>query len=409
MVSRLGFVLLGVLLAAACKGGGKKHSPADAAVEKKKKPAGEVAGDAEGVWIYAPVSRSKEDPPPRYAAELPASLEGMKRLSEGDTFLPPRGHVEDHLCGLDEAMLTRLDTALAATPEAERTEVISRWADLIQYCGAGPDRLRFCAGARPLVTGPVRPSRLVLLLPFARSCSTADDVELYQRGDTPSQAVIAYYWEGGGRGTPPTPRLHAAVQDRIDDDPRVTVLALAATGDKKAIAEAIALCEKTGQRDCGDLAKRRDRDDDDDAPPAAANDLRGRLEAAGRLLAFDAETGQFPNEHDHPARELARLCGPALDGVLFAEQPPRDADDPGDYRIDAWVAGERLSTPAENLGDWYDVDAVVGLVNEALRTARSDCRLFVLPAEGQVAVVAAGPAAELVEAIRAGELVARPK
>jgi hypothetical protein len=295
--------------------------------------------------------------------------------------------------------------------------------------------MRFCAGARPLVTGPVRPSRLVLLLPFARSCSTADDVELYQRADTPSQAVIAYYWEGGGRGTPPTPRLHAAVQDRIDDDPRITVLALAATGDKKAIAEAIALCEKTGQRDCGDLAKRDGNGRDEKAHAGGtredagvlADRLRGLgllgpepfplpentfrahtaadiLEAAGRALAFDAETGQFPNEHDHPARELARLCKPALDGAVFAETPPRDFDDPGEYWIDAWVAGEHLSTPAENLGDWYDVNAVVGLVNESLRAAKSDCRLLVLPAEGQVAIVAAGPAAALLAAIREGLL-----
>jgi hypothetical protein len=246
MGSRLGFVSLGVLLVASCKSGDRKPAPRPDAGAAKKRPAGEVAGDAEGVWLYAPVTRSKENPPARFAAELPASLEGMKRLAEGDSFLPPRGYLEDHVCGLDEAMLSRLDTALAATPEAERTEVVSGWADLIQYCGSGSDARRFCAGARPLVTGPVRPSRLVLLLPFARSCTTADDVELYQRADTPSQAVIAYYWEGGGRGTPPTPRLHAAVQDRLDDEPRISVLALAATGDKKAIAEAIALCEKTG-------------------------------------------------------------------------------------------------------------------------------------------------------------------
>jgi hypothetical protein len=124
----------------------------------------------------------------------------------------------------------------------------------------------------------------------------------------------------------------------------------------------------------------------------------------GRALAFDAETGMFPNDHDEPLRELAWLCRPALDGVVFAEIPPRDYDTPDGYVLEAWVGGERLTTPAENLGDWYDVDAVIGLVNQSLRAAGSDCRILALPAEGQVAVVAAGPAAALLAGIRAGHL-----
>jgi hypothetical protein len=430
----LGFVAAVVLVA--CKGDEQAKAPPrlDAGAVKKK-PVHEVPGDAEGVWRYATVARAREAPPPPFTAPLPASVDQMVRFRRRDPAQPPIEHVKDELCTLDDGMLERLDAALAATPEGERAAVQAGWHELVDLCGSGADVPQFCPRARAMVTGPNRPSREVMLLPYARTCSSAEDAELFARADTPSIAVTTYFWQGGGRNTPPTARLHAAVRERLAAVPTEALLALAATGDDEAIDEAKALCGQAGQPDafCAELGKRfavggrgkpaKGGSNKDAA--ALADRLRGIgllgpdpvtlptnrfrahtaadvLEAAGRVYSFEAANPTFPNEHVHPARRLAHLCRPALDGAFFAETPPRDWDGEAGSQLHAWVAGEVLTAQTTNSGAWYDVDAVVGLVNEALRTAQSDCRLLRLPGSGQTVVVAGGPAEALLGAQRAG-------
>ncbi|MDB4964282.1 MAG: hypothetical protein JWP01_4281 [Myxococcales bacterium] len=123
--------------------------------------------------------------------------------------------------------------------------------------------------------------------------------------------------------------------------------------------------------------------------------LEDTLFARGRSKGFDAETGMFPNEHDELLADLAALAAPALDGVIFEEIPPSRADadaDSGSYVLHAYLGGKQYSVDAENHGDWYDVEAVIGLVNALLVANKSDHRLVVLPTGDQTVNVLVGPA-----------------
>jgi hypothetical protein len=127
-----------------------------------------------------------------------------------------------------------------------------------------------------------------------------------------------------------------------------------------------------------------------ESPVTVEDVLFGR----GRTHWFDAETGMFPNEHDELLAELAALTAPALDGVVFEEIPPSEADDDrgaGNYLLRAYLGGKRYTLEAENHGDWYDVEAVIGLVNALLVAKKSDVRLAVLPTGDQTVKVLAGP------------------
>jgi len=139
----------------------------------------------------------------------------------------------------------------------------------------------------------------------------------------------------------------------------------------------------------------------DEEPQTAAEWLR----ATGRSTSFDVETGMFPNQHDSLLRTtLAPLTGDALAGVVFGETPPRDHD-VGSYGLQAWMDGWRYSATAENLGDWYDVGAVLGLLNHLLAARGRDLRCLTLPTGDQTAIVACGPVAGLKTALR-GRLLA---
>ena len=129
-----------------------------------------------------------------------------------------------------------------------------------------------------------------------------------------------------------------------------------------------------------------------EAEPAIA--VEDVLEASGRVHGFDTETGQFPNEHDELMAELAALARPALDGAFFEEVPPAESEmDTGRYLLRAYAGGKRYELPAQNLGDYYDVEAVIGLLNAVLVAEKSELRFVVLPTGDQTATVLAGPGA----------------
>ncbi|MEW5739539.1 MAG: hypothetical protein AB1938_11470 [Myxococcota bacterium] len=115
-------------------------------------------------------------------------------------------------------------------------------------------------------------------------------------------------------------------------------------------------------------------------------------------LNFDAETGQFPNQHDLLLRDLAATAGKELKGVRFEEQPPSDEEDmrgEGHYTLVAFMDGKRYSVKARNLGDWYDVPATVGLVNTLLKERKSATRLVTLETGDQTVDVRADTIAAL--------------
>jgi hypothetical protein len=125
-----------------------------------------------------------------------------------------------------------------------------------------------------------------------------------------------------------------------------------------------------------------------DAPsgPTAEDALMAR----GSGTTFDTETGMFPNEHDALLADLAALVGPALDGAVFEEVVPRTEDGP--YLLRAYLDGKRYDLSAENFGDWYDVGAVIGLLDAMLIARGRNERFLMLETGDQTAIVIAGPA-----------------
>ncbi len=69
------------------------------------------------------------------------------------------------------------------------------------------------------------------------------------------------------------------------------------------------------------------------------------------------------------------------------------------------MAGKRYQIEARNLGDWYDIGAVIALLNSVSRDRSSAIRFAVLPTGDQLAYVIAGPVAGLRAARAAGLLV----
>jgi hypothetical protein len=143
--------------------------------------------------------------------------------------------------------------------------------------------------------------------------------------------------------------------------------------------------------------------DPEDSVPIEATDI---LLARGRVDAFDVETGMFPNEHDELLARLSVLAKPVLNDVVFEEIPPLNADGDEDerrgYQLHAYTGGKRYWVAAQNNGDWYDVDAVVGLLNALLVAKHSDTRMVLLPTGDQTAIVLAAPKPALLAASKAG-------
>ena len=133
--------------------------------------------------------------------------------------------------------------------------------------------------------------------------------------------------------------------------------------------------------------------------------IREALQIGGRATRFDTETGSFPNNHDELMFRLARLAGDDLKGVVFEEIPPDESEmDSGGYELRAYADGQRYVVPAENHGDWYDVDAVLGLLNALLVAKKSSWRYAVVPTGGQDIIVVTAPEKTLATTARNGLL-----
>jgi hypothetical protein len=137
-------------------------------------------------------------------------------------------------------------------------------------------------------------------------------------------------------------------------------------------------------------------------PPVTVEEL---LEAYGRRETFDVETGEFPNHHDLLAAQLWRLAD--QERVYFEEIPPldRDGEDEGDYRLHAFTAQHQYSVIARNHGDWYDLDAVLRLLDRMLTDANSELRSAALPTGDQYATVILAPPAAVAAARQLGLLL----
>lgn len=144
--------------------------------------------------------------------------------------------------------------------------------------------------------------------------------------------------------------------------------------------------------------------------PAAPVTAYDRLLAAGRIHAFDVETGEFPNEHDALMKQLAAYAGTDLADVVFEEVPPHTLEtndtvqEAGPYLLRAYARGQVLEAQAANNGDWYDLEAVLGLLNVTARELGSEIRYAVADTDGQLAMVLGAPRASIAKAAQAGVL-----
>ena len=122
---------------------------------------------------------------------------------------------------------------------------------------------------------------------------------------------------------------------------------------------------------------------------------------AGNQYSFDAETGTYPNNHDALLYELTALFGDAFAGAEFSETAPHwESNEP--YQLHASLGDQEWRREAENYGDWYDVSAVLDLVNEMAAAAGSPDRIMPLQSYDQFVTVIVGPGDSLVAAATAG-------
>lgn len=126
--------------------------------------------------------------------------------------------------------------------------------------------------------------------------------------------------------------------------------------------------------------------------PGEYSNLNNALTAAdylselGNIYWFDAETGMFPNEHDVLLSAISELSD--LGDVTFTEVPPSSWESDNEpYRINATIDGSSYSQVAENYGDWYDIGAVLTLLNRIALEQGRKSRFVSLPTGDQTAIV----------------------
>lgn len=122
---------------------------------------------------------------------------------------------------------------------------------------------------------------------------------------------------------------------------------------------------------------------------------------AGNQLWFDAETGTHPNQHDALLYELADLFGDAFAGAEFSETAPHwDSEDP--YQLRASIGDRNWDRQADNYGDWYDVGAVLELINDMAVDIGISKRAIALETYDQTVRVVVGPGESLIAAAADG-------
>jgi len=125
---------------------------------------------------------------------------------------------------------------------------------------------------------------------------------------------------------------------------------------------------------------------------------------SGRRFSFDAETGMHPNRHDGLLYELAELFGDELADASFEETAPHwDSEEP--YQLHASSGDRDWHRQAENYGDWYDVAAVLDLINEMAADIGTPNRIMPLQTSDQTVTVIVGPGESLIAAAAEGLIV----
>jgi hypothetical protein len=112
------------------------------------------------------------------------------------------------------------------------------------------------------------------------------------------------------------------------------------------------------------------------------------LHGAGRLLFFDCETGVFPVDYVDLVDDLMAISRDVFEIEAVSQRSPQDSEG---YVVQ-FVSGDRVyrSTP-QDFGDWYAVEAVVSVLNEALSDAGREERFVLLYTGDQTCLVTFAP------------------
>ena len=115
--------------------------------------------------------------------------------------------------------------------------------------------------------------------------------------------------------------------------------------------------------------------------------LVGALASEGIVMMFDAETGMIPCHHDRLILQFAEASNgqfsPQWPIQFWHQQNEEDYNAP--YTVQFVYKDRVFRIGAENYGDWYDVDAVVRLINFVLETCGQSQRFITLDSDGQIA------------------------
>lgn len=409
--------------------------------------------------VYADVHRTTMPVPPRYAAELPVDHAGWLRLlSDDDPSFPTAAHVHSALAAGDPSMQERIVRSMRSTlskgwlskggpfPEKFLDQLPVVWG----YEAPSP---AFCRWAVGIVTGAEPAAVRTFFWRYLARCNVPKQMTLFTRDDVPAAVIVRFCkeHEHNHQLFPPDVKyvdllIRAIRQLASTDDEvhlRLGAVLLAWTHDPRALVEIVTLEKATTNATmrahltfAANEAKKPQQEHSTkemtaDAPSSATLEARLRdlgllpsvddmqialesdipqdahdlLMRGHRLIRFDTETDDVVNHHDGLLGQLAAMAQPALRGIVFEEVPPSEAD-PEHYELRAYKDGELISTRARNLGDWYDVRAVVGLLNMLSRERHSDLRFADVTTGGQESDVAVGPEGGLLQAFEAGVLKA---
>lgn len=415
-----------------------------------------------------PVTIDRAPLPDRYTAPLPSTALGMTSWATGDPELPPVGHVIDLLLSGEPAMLSAVETSSTGVIPVEADGWVSVWREALDLRAGTPAFCAavrpIMAGERVPVRDALagafaatcrEPQDLALTLradtpywavieayqtDFSEHSPPSDGPPLIRAAQQASAAtddgeVWRAMWTLADRPEPEagsTMRdLHAHVADRERADRLAMAFFRTRDPELHAIAQHACVTLKPRHALCDSGPNPRSSREAPEAPApdpavdivatqkklaeigfphvvgADAQQMRSAdatavLMMAGHVTSFDAETDRFPNEHDSALRALAPLVRPALTGAVFEEVFPTDEDDA--YQLIAYLDGKRYHTPARNLGDWYDVEAMLRLLNTMLVDRDRVERFASLHTDDQTAWIVGGPQPAITSAFATGVL-----
>lgn len=118
--------------------------------------------------------------------------------------------------------------------------------------------------------------------------------------------------------------------------------------------------------------------------------LFGLLADGGRFGAFDSENSRIPPNYPGLIVELAVLARGAFDvgDVNLYQHGER-------FEVDVEMAGRMVTIALRDLGDWFDLSALIAGLNDALEDAGLPLRYFSLATTDQMAMVVLGNGAAM--------------